>query len=153
MKLSAHFTLEEMTDSLTAERIGIDNNPPDEFLPTLKFTARKLELLRQRVGCPIYVLSGYRSLRLNNEVGGEPDSQHLYGEAVDMVSPDLGSNALLAMFALDMIDELDFDQMILEGSWVHISFVSERNPRNEVLTMIDARYERGLVVSSSHELS
>jgi uncharacterized protein YcbK (DUF882 family) len=36
------------------------------------------------VGKPIIILSGYRCQRRNREVGGTPNSQHLYGRAADI---------------------------------------------------------------------
>ena len=37
MQLSKHFSLREMVKSQTAERLGIDNTPPEEVIPKLTF--------------------------------------------------------------------------------------------------------------------
>jgi len=44
----------------------------------------QLERLRFLLGKPIIILSGYRCPQHNREVGGRPDSQHLYGRAADI---------------------------------------------------------------------
>lgn len=44
----------------------------------------KLQVLRERVGRPVYVNSGYRTSEYNKKVGGVENSQHLYGKAADI---------------------------------------------------------------------
>ncbi|QLQ39539.1 D-Ala-D-Ala carboxypeptidase family metallohydrolase [Micromonospora robiginosa] len=47
----------------------------------------KLEALRRSLGDkPLYVTSGFRSIACNRQVGGASDSQHLYGDAADLIS-------------------------------------------------------------------
>ena len=93
MILSNHFTLEEFTASETADKLGIDNSLCVVYdmyiisnLETLcRFT---LEPIREKLRCPIYVSSGFRSQRLNVEVGGSPTSDHRYGLAADIYFDD-----------------------------------------------------------------
>ncbi|NES15172.1 MULTISPECIES: D-Ala-D-Ala carboxypeptidase family metallohydrolase [Micromonospora] len=50
-------------------------------------TMWKLEALRRSLGDkPLYVSSGFRSIACNRQVGGASDSQHLYGNAADVLS-------------------------------------------------------------------
>ncbi|MGW5669769.1 D-Ala-D-Ala carboxypeptidase family metallohydrolase [Micromonospora sp. NPDC003776] len=50
-------------------------------------TMWKLEALRRSLGDkPLYVTSGFRSIACNKQVGGASDSQHLYGNAADLIS-------------------------------------------------------------------
>lgn len=44
----------------------------------------KLQALRTRLGKPIVITSGYRSVEHNKKVGGSPNSQHLLGKAADI---------------------------------------------------------------------
>ena len=44
----------------------------------------KLDELRELVGAPLYVNSGYRCAKRNKDIGGSKDSQHLYGKAADI---------------------------------------------------------------------
>lgn len=49
----------------------------DEFLD-------RLQALRERVGRPVVVTSGYRDPAYNAQVGGVPDSLHVHGKAADI---------------------------------------------------------------------
>lgn len=127
MRLSPHFTLEELTVSQTAARRGIDNTPPADVIERLKRTALGLEAVRIRLAAPIIISSGYRCPELNAAVGSKPGSQHTTGEAVDFVCPGFGSPATVVSALQDA--GIEFDQLIEEyGRWVHISF-SPRNRR------------------------
>ena len=87
--------------------------------------ANVLEPARQAYGKPIRVTSGYRSERLNKAVVGKPNSQHLRGQAADLVCDDLEE-------LYDIIKELGvYDQLLLESNgksrWVHVSFNPDGN--------------------------
>jgi len=47
-----------------------------------------LELLRENVGAPLKITSGFRTWAHNKEVGGAPHSYHLRGMAVDILCSD-----------------------------------------------------------------
>lgn len=53
-----------------------------------RYLVRGLEDLRDKVGHPIGITSGYRDVTHNRNVGGASNSQHVYGNAVDC-DPDL----------------------------------------------------------------
>jgi uncharacterized protein YcbK (DUF882 family) len=57
---------------------------PGEHKENVERLARNLEVLRERVGRPIHVDSGYRSIEHNSRVGGEPHSLRLKGFAADI---------------------------------------------------------------------
>jgi uncharacterized protein YcbK (DUF882 family) len=46
-----------------------------------------LQELRDQVGAPVTVVSGYRCPKHNREVGGAKNSQHVLGMAADIVIP------------------------------------------------------------------
>lgn len=132
MKLSPHFTLEELTVSQTAARMGIDNTPPPAVVRALERTALGLELVRVRLAAPIIISSGYRSPALNACIGSKDTSQHLKGEAVDFSAPGFGSPRQIVDYLIN--SGLEFDQMILEfNSWVHLSFVQSGARRHALL--------------------
>ena len=124
MQLSPHFTLEEMTFSDTAARHGINNSAPPEVLANLKRTANGLERVRQLLNNnAIRISSGYRCKALNDAVKGQPNSQHITGQAVDFTSP-YGNPVQLVQ--LIKKSGLEYDQLICEfNSWVHISFTDD----------------------------
>ncbi len=130
MKLSEHFTLDEMVVSQEAARKGIPNIPTDADIAALKeLCTNVLEPLRQALGKPVVVSSGYRSQTVNSLVGGSKTSDHLYGRAADISCPGM---APINLAKLIVSMHLPFDQLIVEfGSWVHVSIPS---PKREVLT-------------------
>lgn len=131
MNLTPHFTVEELTASDTATRLGIDQIPQPSVLRNLCRLAQKLEVVRSILGVPLVVTSGYRSPELNKAVGGARDSAHLTGNAADFRAPEFGTPQEIAKFLAER-PNLDFDQLIFEGTWVHIAFTD--NPRRQVLT-------------------
>ena len=135
MKLTTHFSLEEMTISQEAARSGIDNTAPAHIVEKLRKTCQGLEAARVTLGCaPIIVSSGYRCPKLNRKLGSKEDSQHIKGEAADFVFPGFGSPSVV--FHALQESEVEYDQLILEfGRWVHISFSD--HPRRQSL-VIDA---------------
>ena len=142
MMLSKHFHLSEFTASQTAARKRIDNTPTPAIIAQLKATARSMELVRTILGGkPILISSGYRSPALNKAVGGSRTSAHVRGDAVDFICPGFGSPLAICR-ALSIQPDLPYDQIIEEGTWVHIGFA--KSPRREVLTMRDGKYQLGL---------
>lgn len=140
--LSEHFSLDELT---ATQHRNIDNTPDEPTIQRLRYTARVLEHVRLILGMPIIVLSGYRAPLINQAVGGATNSQHLRGEAADIIAPKFG-NALQVVRAIEASD-VRFDQLIYEGSWVHISAVDYRKPRGELLTWRRGQgYMAGIVV-------
>jgi hypothetical protein len=138
MKLSKHFDLEEFVYSPTAIRLGLDNRPGSVVIERLRAVAAGLEILRNALGeggSPIIIDSGYRSPELNKAVHGAWNSAHLWGWAADIRSKTW-SALDIAKRAIQI--GLQFDQLIMEGTWVHISF--DPKMRGEVLT---ARFRDG----------
>ena len=140
MKLSKNFTLEELIRSDTAERLGIDNVPKDEKvienLRNLCFEV--LQPLRDYVGAPVVINSGYRCPKLNEAVGGVKNSQHCRGEAADIriVSPKQGRE-----WAAWIEDNCRFDQMLLERNkngavWLHVSCKRDAKANRQVFKIL-----------------
>jgi len=148
-QLSDHFSLEEATASKTADEAGIDNSTPsDEIISAATRTALKLEKVRVLLGSlPLTVNSWIRCLDLNRALGSKDTSQHLKGEAVDFVCPAFGSPTEICQKLVANITLVNFDQLILEHTWVHISWNSTPNAqqRGEVLSLLSTGgYATGL---------
>jgi hypothetical protein len=120
MNLTPHFTLEELTYSSTAVEKAIDNTPPPDIVDNLKVLAEGLEQVRAFLEGPLHINSGYRCPLLNQEVGGTVNSAHTQGFAADFVCPQFGTPDAIVRFIAD--SGLAYDQVIQEGTWVHISF-------------------------------
>jgi zinc D-Ala-D-Ala carboxypeptidase len=141
MNLTPHFTLEELTASQSAARLGLDNTPPPEMLATLKRTAQLLEEVRALLGKPVLVSSGYRAPAVNRAVGGAQNSAHMLGCAADFSCPSFGSP--LDICRAIVRSDIAFDQVIHEfRAWVHIAWAP--SPRKMVLTIDAAGTRLGL---------
>lgn len=133
MNLSAHFTLEEMTRSDYAARHGLSNEPNADVLENLKSLAIILEQVRSVCGVPISVSSGYRSPKVNAGVGGQKNSQHVYGCAADIRALGMTVDELMKKI---ISSNIAYDQLIREfNSWVHISIPNNPGtpPRKQAL--------------------
>jgi hypothetical protein len=132
MNLSKSFTLNELTKSQEATRLGIDNTPNEEHILNLKLLCENvLQPIRDFYGMPLSVNSGYRSAALCESIGSSSKSQHTKGQAADFEIFGV-ANKDLADF---VVKNLDYDQCILEfwnenepnSGWVHCSFNSSGN--------------------------
>jgi len=133
-KLTSHFYLSEFLHSETASRRGLSNQPEPFAAANLRaILAPGMQRVRDMLGTPVQVTSGYRSPAVNKAIGGARNSQHVQGLACDFVSPAFGTPKAVAAYLAQQQDALRFDQLISEGGWVHISF-TEDEPRGEVLT-------------------
>jgi hypothetical protein len=141
LKLTEHFTLEELTASEIAVRNGLDNTPNPLVLNNLKTLAKGLEDVREVLGRPIIINSGYRSLVVNQLLGSKPTSQHTKGLAADFICPSFGSPK--DIIKKIVFSDIQYDQVILEfDRWVHISFCEEGyKPRKQAL-IIDSKGTR-----------
>ncbi|ANS03058.1 hypothetical protein [uncultured Mediterranean phage uvDeep1-CGR2-KM23-C896] len=139
--ISKHISEKEATKSVTALRLGIDNTPNGDSLSNMKLVAKKVfEPLREWVGGAIKINSFYRSIALNEAIGGSNRSQHCQGRALDI--DDIYNYKTNAEMFHYIKNNLDFDQMIWEfgnednPDWVHVSYVSEEKNRNKILKAV-----------------
>ena len=117
-----YFTISELLKSNTALKHKLWNGAPKEAEENLRALVNEvLDPLREAYGKPIRVNSGYRCPRLNNLVGGSPNSQHMRGEAAD-IQPVDGNEADLEVLAQFLIASGKFDQLILYPTFIHVSY-------------------------------
>ncbi len=163
MYLTAHFTLDEMIYSHTADRLGIDNHPNDEevhnlthlceavlepvraqfglFSPTSGYRCAKLEHVLTK---DAWILRGFKSFNDYLKVKSHPK-----GQAADFKIRNV-SNVDLARW---IESSLKFDQLILEfynpqiqgSGWVHCSWQSYEANRNQILTIGPSGVKLGIV--------
>jgi zinc D-Ala-D-Ala carboxypeptidase len=134
MRVSKNFLLSEFTNSSTAKRLDIDNEPTKKHLRNLQRTVDfLLQPLRDAVG-PIRISSGYRNPSLNRAIGGSRSSQHCKGEALDLQFWEMGQMNNKAIYDWILDSGIEFDQMINEFdfAWIHVSLVKKGN-RMQVL--------------------
>lgn len=135
-RLSPHFSLAELTVSNAGARAGLRNVPVGTALDNLTRLAQLLESVRALLhNAPILVSSGYRSPAVNNLVGGAHNSAHTRGLAADFIAPRFGTPR--AICEAIRASSVQFDQLIHEGTWVHIAApAAGAVPRREVLTAV-----------------
>lgn len=147
MKLTANFSLEELTKSETALRFDLDNEPNDEQLANLVALCEcVLQPVRDHFGKGVKVNSGLRTPEVNAKVGGSKTSDHCKGMAADIEIPGV-ANAELAKW---ITDNLEFRQVILEfytpgipdSGWVHVSY----NPGDNKKQVLTATKQSGKTV-------
>jgi hypothetical protein len=137
MKLTEHFSLDEFTASQEATRHSIKNTPSAAVVENLRMLAALLEQIRTLLGShSIHISSGYRSLALNRYIGSNDLSAHVRGYAADFTCPAFGKPIEVAKKIAE--SNLKFDQLIYEGTWVHLS--CDPQNRRQLLT---ARFKDG----------
>lgn len=147
MKLSDHFSIAEAVYSSTAEIKKLDNTPTAFVIQVMKQAAFSLERVRAALGNnPLHINSWYRAAEVNAAVGSKSTSQHIRGEAIDFICPQFGTPLEICKKLIELKDLIRYDQLILEHSWVHISFaITSVNPRGQVLSLLaTGSYAAGL---------
>ena len=138
MQLTEHFTLEELTTSPTAKKLGLSNTPTAQHIENMKYCCEKiLEPVRAHFGKPVKINSSYRAPAVNKAVGGSNTSQHVNGQAIDFEIQGIDNKTVADWVA----DNLEFDQVILEfysagdknSGWVHASIKKEGGNRKQRL--------------------
>ena len=129
-KLSKHVSYKEGTYSVTANRLGLPNDPCEEHLKNMKLLCEMIfEPLRSHVMHPIKINSFYRGPQLNKAIGGSHIFNIVKGQAMDI--DDSYGNATNADMYKWIKENLSFDQMIWEfgddknPDWVHVSYVKK----------------------------
>lgn len=126
--LSSNFRLSEFLRSETATKYGIHSNSIISFdiVNNLHdLVVNVLQPLRDTIGIPIHINSGFRCQALNDRINGSKSSQHLYGQASDITCRD-------NLKALKVLQTMDFDQLIVYGTvlsprFIHVSYNSGNN--------------------------
>lgn len=131
--LSEHFVLGEFTRSKYPE---VYNIPSHVAIENLKRLCGWLEVLRDRVGGPIVINSGYRSPQLNKKVGGAPTSNHLTGCAADIRTSGYEQAIVYAAILINYAKESqqEFDELLIEKNrygavWLHFAVRFKDNRR------------------------
>jgi hypothetical protein len=120
MKLTEHFTLEELTATSHRE---FDNTPNEAETANLQRLAEFLERVKGVLkGKPVMINSGFRSKQVNDSVGSKDTSQHRIGCAADIRVPGMTPNEVVTAV---IASGLPYDQIIREfDAWTHISVPS-----------------------------
>lgn len=140
MRISKYVSLSEVIKSNTATRKGISNMPNDSQIDRITTLATLVfDPLREWVGGPVKINSGFRSEALNKAIGGSKTSQHCANNGAAFDIDDTFGHATNAQMFHYIKDMMSFDQLIWEfgddenPDWIHVSYVSGGKNRMEVL--------------------
>lgn len=127
--------------ALLDEQEAAWKDSPDAQKNAHRFAASSFQPVREILGRPLHVTSGFRCRSLNRLVGGHPQSYHLDGLAADVVPVGLDLRACMARLieALNDGELPHVDKVILEhGRWLHIQAARDgREPRRQALVTHD----------------
>jgi hypothetical protein len=139
MKLSAHFSLEELATTRNKEFATKNLKEAKEHLTEMECLAFFAEQVRAFVNGPMIISSGFRCDELNKAVGGSKTSQHRFFRAIDFIPK---GQDLDEIYDKLMISPLVYKQLIKEQSggkrWIHVSMGFEK----ENLVYKDGKYTR-----------
>lgn len=119
-KLSAGFWLSDLVCAESARHPTVVNQPDVFALANLHKVAAMVEKVKAVLGgLPVAILAGFRSVDLNDLLGGEPDSPMLRGEAVRFCCPEYGDAQ--AVYAAVVNSGIKFGEVTLGCGWVQVS--------------------------------
>lgn len=133
MNVSLHFTWDELTRTGQTALQAANRAEAEQYRASLtKLATDILEPIRAKFG-PVKINSAFRGDKsgVNAAVGGSKTSQHMKGEAADIVAPSVSVEELHRWICAE--SGLAFGQCILEKSspskpftWVHVSLGTKR---------------------------
>lgn len=114
-----HFGFKELVKTDT----GLLNIPDSiYYICNLLKLAEVLDMVRDYIGVPLCVNSAFRTLEVNERVGGVPDSAHIYGLAADVTCIKSSFPTLIKCLKefkqLNYIDELIVHE---DKNFIHFS--------------------------------
>lgn len=123
MNLTPHFTIEELAGTSNEQYKKLNLLKAQEQMGKMYMLAGFAERVREIVGKPLIITSGYRCPELNKAIGGAITSQHIFCEAIDFVVKGLRPEDV---FNRIVTSDLKYNQIIIErntkgSQWVHIS--------------------------------
>ena len=134
-----YFSVQELCVSGSYPKlVQVPKQGTNEYRNVVTLIEKLLDPVREKLGKPIRVTSGYRPAALNKAVGGASNSNHLYGNAADIhTGNDSTDNMLIVKSLLEL--GIPYDECIIEGAkfsasgeitsakWIHLAYRSGGN--------------------------
>lgn len=134
-RLSEYFTLGEFQHSNTAVRMGIKNEmSPGQIANAKALCKNVLDIIRDHYDLAVIISSGFRCEALNKAIGGSSNSQHCVGQAADFTVNGITVEQVFNDIKSGKIPGLKYDQLIHEGTWIHISYSPRMRHENLIAT-------------------
>ena len=93
---------------------------PSALLSNLKVLAENLQVLRDELGAPLTIRSGYRSISHNRKIGGAKNSYHLRAMAADFVCPGFSTSHIFTkILELIKCGKMKAGGLHCYETWVH----------------------------------
>ena len=128
--MNLNFKISELIHSDIAIQNNINNMPDINALDNmLELIFHCLQPIRNLIKKPIIITSGFRNQQINFLAGGALNSQHKEGKAADFIIKGMTPNQIIEIIKNS---DIEYDQMIDERTWVHISF-NKGNNRKQIL--------------------
>ena len=121
MDFPSNFKLSEFTTTTT----GKTNIPNAIQKDNICYVAWRLQHIRDCIGLPLVVDSGFRSPQVNRLVGGSPTSLHLQGLAVDLRVDNIPYK-VFPRFLEAVLETKPYEIHINSHRMLHISWHSDR---------------------------
>lgn len=139
MKLTSHFSLEELTTTNKKALASKNLKEAKANLTLMEDLALFAEQVRAFINVPMVITSGFRCEELNKSVGGVKTSQHRFFRAIDFIPKGMD---LDECFSRLKMSNLVYGQLIKEQSgssaWIHVSMGDKR----ENLIYKDGKYTK-----------
>lgn len=121
--LVPHFTFFELAGTSNEQYKKLNLLKAQEQMGKMYMLAGFAERVREIVGKPLIITSGYRCPELNKAIGGAITSQHIFCEAIDFIVKGMRPEDI---FNKIVTSDLKYNQIIIErntrgSQWVHIS--------------------------------
>jgi hypothetical protein len=128
--MNLNFKISELIYSDKAIEYNINNMPDINALDNmLELIFYCLQPIRDLIKKPMIITSGFRNQQVNFLAGGALNSQHKEGKAADFIIKGMTPKEIVEIIKNSNIE---YDQLIDEKTWVHISFNKGKN-RKQIL--------------------
>jgi len=106
---------------------GVVGLPP-EYRANVAELARQLQVVRDTIGRPLKITSGYRTTDHNQIVGGVSRSQHLTASAADVKASGLSGQELYMVFdALIRSGQIRQGGIGVYSTWLHYDIRTDKD--------------------------
>lgn len=124
--LVPHFKLSELAYTSQKQYQELNIKEAQKQMGKMYMLAGFAERVREIVGKPLIITSGFRCPELNKAIGGALTSQHIFFEAIDIVVKGMRAEDV---FNKIVASDLKYNQVIIErnlkgSQWVHVSIGS-----------------------------
>ena len=136
--MTEHFTFNELTHTSHADLLEANRESAKGYMKQLKYIACTLEEIREVLGVPLKITSGFRNGALNKAVGGSPTSGHTKGLCADFKPIGLEISHAFDIIQANKHRCPSLKKCIYESiggaKWLHVETKTEANQPQQFFT-------------------